>query len=159
LENAKLTSCKPISTPLDPTSRLHQDGGFLHLDVSAYRRLVGRLLYLTTTRPDIAYATQSLSQFMASPTAIHHQAALRVLRYLKRSPGRGLFFPQSSNLQLFGFSDADWGGCIDTRKSIFGYCFFIGKSLVSWKSKKQNIVSCSSIEAKYRALASTTREL
>jgi transposase InsO family protein len=159
LADAKLTSCKPASTPLDPSSRLHLDGGSAYHDVAAYRRLVGRLLYLTTTRPDIAYATQQLSQFMASPTLTHHQAALRVLRYLKRSPGRGLFFPQSSDLQLLGFSDADWGGCIDTRKSISGYCFFIGKSLVSWKSKKQNTISCSSAEAEYRALASATREL
>lgn len=102
LEDAKLTNCKPVSTPLDPATRLHQDGGSLHHDVSAYRRMVGRLLYLTTTRPDIAYATQQLSQFMASLTVIHYQAALRVLRYLKRSPDRGLFFPQSSDLQLLG---------------------------------------------------------
>jgi len=93
LEDAKLTSCKPVSTPLDLSTCLHQDGGSLHHDVSSYRRLVGRLLYLTTTRPDIAYATQQLSQFMASPTVTHYQVALRVLRYLKRSPGRGLFFP------------------------------------------------------------------
>jgi len=159
LEDAKLISCKPVSTPLGPSSRLHQDGGSLHHVVSAYKRLVGRLLYLTTTRPDIAYATHQLSQFMASPTIIHYQAALRVLRYLKRSLGRGLFFPQSSDLQLFVFRDADWGGCIDTRKSITGYCFYIGKSLVSWKSKKQNTVSCSSTEAECRALASATREL
>lgn len=159
LADAKLTSCKLASTPLDPSSHLHLDGGSAYHDVAAYRRLVGRLLYLTTTKPDIAYATQQLSQFMASPTVTHHYSALRVLRYLKRSPGRGLFFPQSSDLQLFGFSDADWEGCIDTRKSIYGYCFFIGKSLVSWKSKKQNTISCSSAEAEYRALASATREL
>jgi hypothetical protein len=159
LEDAKLTNCKPASTPLDPATRLHQDGGSLHHDVFAYRRLVGRLLYLTTTRPDIAYAMQQLSQFMASPSELHYQAAFRVLRYLKRSPGRGLFFSQSFDLQLLGFSDADWGGCLDNRKSISGYCFFIGRSLVSGKSKKQSTVSCSSAEAEYRALASATREL
>jgi hypothetical protein len=159
LEDARLTGCKPVSTPLDPSIRLSQDGGSLYTDVSGYRRLVGQLLYLTTTRPDIAFAAQQLSQFMASPTDLHHKAALRVLRYLKRSPGRGLFFPHSSDLQLLGFSDADWGGCVDTRRSISGYCFFIGKSLVSWKSKKQPTVSCSSAEAEYRALASATREL
>ena len=132
LVDAKLTICKPANTPLDPSSRLHLDGGSAYHDVVAYRRLVGRLLYLTTIRPHIAYATQQLSQFMASPTITHYKAALRVLRYLKRSPDRGLFFPQSSDLQLFGFNDVDWGGCIDTRKSISGYCFFIGKSLVSY---------------------------
>ena len=159
LADSGLTSCKPVSTPLDPSIRLTQDNGASYADITGYRRLVGRLLYLTTTRPDIAFAAQQLSQFMASPTELHHKAALRVLRYLKRSPGRGLFFPATSDLQLLGFSDADWGGCVDTRRSISGYCFFIGKSLVSWKSKKQPTVSCSSAEAEYRALASATREL
>ena len=159
LEDAGLTSCKPASTPLDPSMRLSQDGGPPYTDITAYMRLVGRLLYLTTTRLDIAFATQQLSQLMSCPTETHHKAALRVLRYLKRSPGRGLFFPQYADLQIFGFSDTDWGGCMDTIRSIFGYCFFIGSSLVSWKSKKQPTVSCSSAEAEYRALASATREL
>jgi hypothetical protein len=107
LEDAGLTGCKPVTTPLDPSLRLSQDGGAAYADVTGYRRLVGRLLYLTTTRPDIAFAAQQLSQFMASPSESHHKAALRVLKYLKRSPGRGLFFPTSSDLQLLGFSDAD----------------------------------------------------
>ena len=139
LEDAGLSSCKPASTPLDPSMRLSQDGGPSFTDIAAYRRLVGKLLYLTTTRPDIAFSTQQLSQFMLSPNETHYKAVLRVIRYLKRSPGRGLFFPQSADLQIFGFSDADWGGCVDTRRSISGYCFFIGSSLVSWKSKKQSI--------------------
>ena len=84
---------------------------------------------------------------------------MRVLRYLKGSPGRGLFFPRDTSLQLFGFSDADWGGCPDTRRSISGFCFFLGSSLVSWKAKKQQTVSRSSSEAEYRALGSATCEL
>jgi len=159
LEDVGLTSCNPASTPLDPSMRLSQDGGPPYTDITAYRRLVGILLYLTTTRPDIAFATQQLSQFMSCPIATHHKVFLRVLRYLKRSPGRGLFFPQSADLQIFGFSDADWGGYVDTRRSISGYCFFIGSPLVSWKSKKQPLISCYSAEAKYRALDSATREL
>jgi hypothetical protein len=82
-----------------------------------------------------------------------------VLRYLKGNPGTGLFFPRNTTLQLSGFSDADWGGCPDSRRSITGYCFFIGQSLVCWKSKKQLTVSKSSSEAEYRALASATCEL
>lgn len=81
-------------------------------------------MYLTTTRPDIAFATQQLSQFMAAPTATHYKAALRVLHYLKVSPGRGILLSRKSEMQILGFSDADWGGCLDTRRSIFGYCFF-----------------------------------
>jgi len=131
LADSGLTGCKPVSTPLDPSIHLSQDNGAPYLDITGYRRLAGRLLYLTTTRPDIAFAAQQLSQFMASPTELHHKDALRVLRYLKRSHGSGLFFPATSDLQHLGFSDAAWGGCVDTRRSISGYCFFIGKSLVS----------------------------
>jgi len=96
LEDVDLTSCKPASTPLDPSTRLYQDGGSPYPDITAYRRLVGRLLYLTTTRPDISFATQQLKQFMSSPTETHYKDALRVLGYIKRSPSRGLFFPPIS---------------------------------------------------------------
>jgi len=92
LEDVGLTSCKPASTPLDPSTRLYQDGGSPYPGITAYRRLVGRLLYLTTTRPDISFATQQLKQFMSSPTETHYKDALRVLKYIKRSPSRGLFF-------------------------------------------------------------------
>jgi hypothetical protein len=120
---------------------------------------VGRLLYLNATRPDITFITQQLSQFLSAPTTIHFNAAIRVLHYLKSCPGRGLFFPRDSSLRLIGFSDADWAGCKDTRRSISGQCFFIGKSLVSWRTKKQLTVSRSSSEAEYRALAAATCEL
>ncbi|KAK2373410.1 hypothetical protein QL285_074443 [Trifolium repens] len=121
--------------------------------------MIGKLLYLTNTRPDIAYATQQLSQFLQKPTITHYNAACRVIRYLKSSPGRGLLYPRSSDLQILGFSDADWAGCVETRRSTTGYCFFLGSSLISWKAKKQITVSRSSSEAEYRALSSTTCEL
>jgi hypothetical protein len=111
------------------------------------------LLYLTTTRPDIAFATQQLSQFLSAPTIIHYGSACRVVRYLKGTPGRGLFFSRQSTLQLLGFVDADWANCVDTRRSTSGYCFFIGSSLISWRSKKQQTVSRSSYEAEYRSLS------
>jgi hypothetical protein len=150
---------KPVSTPSDSSSKLHHDSSQPFEDVPAYRRLVGRLLYLNTTRPDITFITQQLSQFLSHPTVTHHQAALRTLKYLKGCPGKGLFFPRTSSLTLQGFSDADWAGCLDTRRSITGQCFFLGHSLISWRTKKQVTVSRSSSEAEYRALASTTCEL
>jgi hypothetical protein len=151
--------CKPSSVPMDPSNRLHDADSELYEQVSEYRALVGKLLYLTSTRPDIAFPVQQLSQFLDKPTTSHFKAAQKVLRYLKGTPGLGLFFPRNSSLQLLGFSDADWGGCPDSRRSITGYCFFIGNSLICWRSKKQLTVSKSSSEAEYRALASATCEL
>ena len=159
LHDSGMLGSKPLSTPMDNSLRLHQDSSDLLTDVLSYRRLVGRLLYLTSTRPDIVFATQQLSQFMANPTQVHFRAATRILRYLKGCPGKGLLFRRNSPIQILAFSDADWATCIDSRKSVTGYCFFLGSSLVSWKTKKQSTVSRSSSEAEYRALASTTCEL
>ncbi|GAU26487.1 hypothetical protein TSUD_294560 [Trifolium subterraneum] len=151
--------CKPSSIPMDPSHRPHHDDSTPHDNITEYRALVGKLLYLTSIRPDIAFLVQQLSQFLDAPTTLHFKAAHKVLRYLKGNPGTGLFFPRGSSLQLSGFSDADWGGCPDNRRSITGYCFFLGKSLICWKSKKQLTVSKSSSEAEYRALASATCEM
>lgn len=159
LKDSGLLGCKPASTPLDTSIKLHSAAGTPYADISGYRRIVGKLLYLNTTRPDIAFATQQLSQFMQAPTNVHFNAACRVLRYLKNNPGQGIFFSRTSEMQLIGYSDADWAGCMDSRKSISGYCFFIGKSLVSWRAKKQATVSRSSSEAEYRALSSAACEL
>jgi hypothetical protein len=159
LKDSGLLGAKPATIPLDASIKLHNDDGKPHDDVSGYRRLIGKLVYLTNTRPDIAYATQQLSQFLHKPTATHFNAACRVVRYLKHSPGRGLLLPTSSDFQNLGFSNADSAGCLDTRRSTSGYCFFLGSSLVSWKAKKQVTVSRSSSEAEYRALSTATCEL
>ncbi|PNX58238.1 copia protein, partial [Trifolium pratense] len=108
---------------------------------------------------DIAFVTQQLSQFLSSPTQTHFDTACRVVRYLKGSPGRGLLFRRDATLQLLGFTDADWAGCLDTRRSTSGYCFFLGSSLISWRAKKQHTVSRSSSEAEYRASSFASCEL
>jgi hypothetical protein len=154
-----LLDAKPANTPCDPSVKLYNDDSPPYHDISAFRRLVGRLLYLNATRPDITFITQQLSQFLSAPTTTHFNVAMRVLHYLKSCPGRGIFFSRDSSLHLIGFSDADWAGCKDTRRSISGQCFFIGKSLISWRTKKQLTVSRSSSEAEYRALAAATCEL
>ena len=141
------------------TLKLSVNDSNIYEDPSSYQRLIGRLLYLTLTRPDLAYSVQVLSQFLAKPAVSHHQAAIRVLRYLKATPGQGLFFPSSSDFQLKGFSDSDWAGCVDTRRSVTGFAIFLGNSLISWKSKKQQIVSKSPVKAEYRSLANATCEI
>ncbi|CAL2245487.1 unnamed protein product [Prunus armeniaca] len=135
------------------------DAGDLLADPAKYRRLVDRLIYLTITRPDITYAVQVLSRFMHEPRKPHMEAALRILKYLKNTPGQGLFFPAQNNLKLSAYCDSDWAGCPTTRRSTTGYCVFLGNSLISWRTKRQKTVSLSSAEAEYRAMAGTCCEL
>ncbi|XP_028782965.1 uncharacterized protein LOC114739076 [Neltuma alba] len=159
LEDAGYLAYKAASTLMDPHLRLSKDKGQPLSDPQLYRKLIGRLQYLTTTRPDPSFATQQLSQFMSDPRDIHLQAAHRVLTYLKSSPAASLFLSLTSDLKSRSFGDSDWTSCIDTRRSVTGFAVFIGSSLISWKAKKQSTVSRSSSEAEYRALASTTCEL
>jgi len=154
-----LTGCKPAPTPTNSSVKLNETDGDLLPDSTNYRRLIGKLLYLTHTRPDISCVVQQISQFMTAPRTSHLNAAFRILRYLKNAPGQGLFYPVQNPHRLQAFSDLDWATCNITRKSITGYCVFYGNCLISWKSKKHNTVSRSSTEAEYRALATLAREL
>ncbi|KEH21922.1 DnaK family protein [Medicago truncatula] len=139
----------------------HDNNGFTKVIIilKFNRRLVGRLLYLNITRPEIAFAVQQISQFVSKPKQVHYKAATRILQYLKSCPAKGLFYSSSADLSLSGFADSDWATYPTSRKSASGYAVFIGSSLISWKSKKQNTVSRSSSEAEYRALASLTCEI
>ncbi|KAJ0526509.1 putative RNA-directed DNA polymerase [Helianthus annuus] len=154
--------CKPVSTPIEQsslvTSKVDKNQEVLK-NVTGFQKLIGKLIYLSLTRPDISYTVQFLSQFMHSPKEVHLSLALRLLRYLKLSPGKGLSFKKSTNLDLFGYADSDWAKCLNTRKSVTGYCIFLGQNLVSWKSKKQNVVSRSTAEAEYRSMCSATCEM
>ncbi|CAM8937957.1 unnamed protein product [Rhodiola kirilowii] len=128
-------------------------------DALPYRKLVGKLIYMSITRPDLAYPIHILSQYMQSPTEEHMRAALRLLRYIKNAPAQGILFPASSSLQLHAFCDADWAACPLTRRSITGHCVLLGSSVISWKTKKQPVVSRSSAESEYRAMAAACCEL
>lgn len=137
---------------------LPTDGDLIQ-DPGQFRRLIGRLLYLTVTRPDISYAVTYLSQFMQKPRTSHFHAALRIVRYLKGTIDYGIMLSSKTGLSLKGFIDSDWAGCPTTRRSTTGYFVMMGDNPISWKSKKQPTVSRSSAEAEYRALANLTSEL
>ncbi|KAK2999903.1 hypothetical protein RJ639_023010 [Escallonia herrerae] len=159
LSKSGLSASKPAAFPMEQNHGLALAGGPLLSDPGPYRRLIGRLVYLTITRPDICYAVHVLSQFMQSPRSQHWDAALRVLRYLKVAPGQGLFLPADSPLQIYAFCYSDWASCPLTQRSVTGYFVSLGNSLISWRTKKQPTVSRSSAEAEYRSMAVTTCEL
>ena len=148
-----------IYTPMEVNFKYRKDEGDLLDDPTLYRRLVGSLIYLTTTRPDISYAVHQVSQFMTSPRHLHLAVVRCIIRYLRGSPTRGLFFPTGSSLQLVAYSDADWGGCTDTHRSTTGWCMFLGDDLISWRCNKQDGVSKSSTEAEYRAMSTACSKI
>lgn len=156
LEDASQLACKPSSVPMDPYVTLTQDSCTPFDSAKPYRELVGRLLYLIITRPDITSAVHKLSQYIQFPTDVHFQAAQRILKYLKGNPGQGLFYSVDTETCINAFADADWGTCLDSRRSVSGICLYLGNSLISWKSKKQHVASNNSTEAEYRSLADAT---
>ncbi|GJW58523.1 RNA-directed DNA polymerase [Tanacetum coccineum] len=159
LTDARLTAAKPSFFPLPTQLKLSFDKETPLGDVCVYRRLVGRLLYMTMTRRDTSYDVQHLSQFVSAPKDVHMHAAIHLLKYLKGTISKGLFYHVQPHLQMTGFSDADWASCLMTRRSLNGYCIFLGHSLVSWKTKKQPTVSKFFTEVEYRSMAATTCEL
>ena len=114
---------------------------------------------MSHTRSDITYAVSVVSQFMYSPSKEHMDAVYRVLRYMKSSPGKGLFFERNNDYEITEYTDADWAGGHTDRKSISGHFMFIGKNLVTWRSKKQKVVARSSAEAEFRGMAHGVCEL
>ena len=156
---ASITDSKIVDTPIDYNCGLNSHDGESLSNVTLYRQLLGSLIYLTVTRPDISYAIHVVSQFMAALRSPHYAVVLRILRYLKDTIFDGLHFSSHSSLTLQTYSDADWASDPIDRRSTTGYCFLLGDSLMSWRSKKQTVVARSSTEAEYKALAATTSEL
>lgn len=154
-----LLDCKPVDTPMVQNHNIGKCTAQVPTDKERYQRLVGKLIYLSHTRPDIAYAVSIVSQFMHCPSEDHMDAVTRILRYLKASPGKGLMFSKNNHLNIDGYTDADWAGDTHDRKSTSGYFTFVGGNLVSWRSKKQKVVALSSAEAEFRGMSKGLCEL
>ncbi|PKU60279.1 Retrovirus-related Pol polyprotein from transposon TNT 1-94 [Dendrobium catenatum] len=158
LSRAGMLNCKPVSTPFQCLKSASLDSSPAFSNPTLYRQLAGCLQYLTLTRPDIAYMVNKICQHMQNPTNAHFEALKRLLRYIQGSIHTGLLVFKDK-LILQSYADSDWAGDVDDRKSISGYCNFLGSSLISWSVKKQNAVARSSTEAEYRALASAAAEI
>ena len=146
-----MKDAKPIKTPMGTNGHLDLDTGGKSVDQKVYRSMIGSLLYLCASRPDIMLSVCMCARFQADPKEAHLTAVKRILRYLAYTPKFGLWYPRGSTFDLIGYSDADWAGCKINRKSTSGTCQFLGRSLVSWASKKQNSVALSTAEAEYIA--------
>jgi hypothetical protein len=158
LERAGMANCKPVATPCDTKAKASTQDGTPVTDPSFYRSMAGALQYLTLTRPDIALAVQQVCLHMHAPTEVHAGMLKRILRYIKGTPSLGVHLRASPSTTLTAYSDADWAGCPDTRRSTSGFCVFLGDSLVSWSAKRQTTVSRSSAEAEYRGVANAVAE-
>ena len=124
------------------------------MDTTLYRSMIGSLLYLTASKPNIAFSVGVCSRFQAAPKESHLTAVKQIIPYINGMSDYGIWYSRDSNECLAGYSNADWAGCIDDRKSTSGGCFYLGNNLVSWMSRKENSVSLSTAKAEYIAMAS-----
>ena len=136
LKRFEMESCSAISTPMSSSCKLDQDESGPDIDITMYRGIIGSLLYLTASRPDILYDVGVCARFQAKPKQSHLVAAKRILKYLKGTTSVGLWYSRDSSFNLISYSDADYAGCRIDRKSTSGTCQFLGDRLISWFSKK-----------------------
>lgn len=142
-----------VKSPIVPGFKISRDEDGTKVDATFYKQVVGSLMYLTTTRPDLMFTVSLISRFMAQPTKLHMQAVKRALRYLKGTVGLGIFYKKGGNQKLLAYTDSDYAGDMDDRKSTSGYAFLLSSGAVSWSSKKQPIVTLSTTEAEFVAAA------
>lgn len=159
ISHVGLTNERQVDTQVEINHKLTSDDGELFTDPTRYRELIGSPVYLTITRPNITYAVHIVSQFASAPRTSHWFTILSILRYLQGTLYHGLLLSSTSNLTLRALSNADWAGDPSDRKSTIDYCIFLGKSLLSWKRKKQSAITRSSAQSMYRTMAFTTVEI
>ncbi|KAG5232745.1 Retrovirus-related polyprotein from transposon [Salix suchowensis] len=154
LERFKMENCNPVQNPIVPGTKLRKNVAGEKVNSTLYKQIVGSLMYLTATRPDTMFVVSLISRFMECPTEEHLAAAKRVLRYLKGTINLGIFYRKGGHAELEGYSDSDYAGDLDDRKSTSGYLFMLRSGSVCWSSKKQPVVSLSTTEAEFIAAAS-----
>lgn len=153
-----MLDCRPSKTPMD--TKLHPpETSELFEDVSFFREIAGSLQYILFTRSDLSFSVSTVCQFIHKPTHYHFELVKRILRYSKHKLTWGKTIYSASDLELSTYSDSDWAGCPNTRRSTTGFCTFLGRNCLSWMSKKQPTISSSSTEAEYRAMPVTACEL
>ena len=158
LSETEKLGVKPCSSPMAPGIHLTREGETFE-DPERYRRPVGKLNYLTVTRPDIAHSASVVSQYISATTVDHWVVVEQILCYLKGVPGRGILYSNHGHNRVECFTDIDWAGSKEDRRSTSGYRLFVSGNLVSWKSKKQGVVSRLSTKSKYRAMIQSVFEI
>lgn len=156
LDRFEMKTCNSVGTPIEPGLKLTKDPKGKKVHNTLFKQIVGSLMYLTATRPDIMYAVSLISRYMENPTEVHLLAAKRIFRYLKGTADLGILYKKGANSSLIGFSDSDYAGDLDDRKSTSGFVFMMGSGAISWSSKKQQIVTLSTTEAEFVAAASSS---
>ena len=159
LKKFDFENCSSMKTPMSTSIKLGKDTDGKSVNITAYRGMIGSLLYLTASRPDIMFSTCLCARYQADPKESHLAAVKRIFRYLKGTPNLGLWYPKDSDFELVGYSDSDFAGCTLDRKSTSGGCQLLGGRLISWSSKKQNSVSTSTAEAEYIAAGSCCAQI
>lgn len=159
LKKFEMDKCKEAKTPMSTSVKLTKDEGGKDVEVKLYRGMIGSLLYLTASRPDLCLSVGICARYQAIPKQSHLEAVKRIIKYVKGTVNLGIWYSKGSNQKLVGYCDADWAGNMSDRKSTSGGCFFLGNNLISWLSKKQNSVSLSTAEAGYIAMGSCCTQL
>ncbi|XP_073127457.1 secreted RxLR effector protein 161-like [Henckelia pumila] len=159
LKKFGMKNCSAASTPMSASIKLDKDEVGPSVDQTLFRGLIGSLLYLTASRPDIMFSVGLCARFQSGPKQSHYIAAKRILKYLKGTQHVGLWYPKDSSFNLIGYSDADYAGCRIDRKSTSGTCQFLGDRLISWFSKKQTSIATSTAESEYLAAGSCCAQL
>ena len=141
-----MLECKSMATPMDTNLNFLADESSELVDVTQYRQIIGSFMYLTNNRQDICFSMNTLSHYLVQPRCVHLVAAKHVMRYLKGNIDFGLYYDGNHDCRLYGYTDVDWAGSVSNRRSTSGGCYNLGSAMISWFSRKQSIISLSTIE-------------